>query len=110
MENGDNLGIYLLDVSCSRAGCIVQAVLYCIAPGIDVIDGKLALSVVEGLFDLLGFWRLGLLRFCRVAVRGFGGIELDLWCLLCWLRWVSGCVFETRTWNAYLLLTISLDL
>ena len=55
MENGDNLGIYLLDVSCSRAGCIVQAVLYCIAPGIDVIDGKLALSVVEGLFDLLGY-------------------------------------------------------
>ena len=33
----------------------MQAVLYCIAPGIDVIDGKLASSVVEGFFDLLGY-------------------------------------------------------
>ncbi|MFW9045768.1 hypothetical protein ACOI92_13235 [Corynebacterium striatum] len=51
MEDRDNFGVGVLDAPRGGAGGVLKTSLHLIAPGIDVINGELALALVQGIFD-----------------------------------------------------------
>ena len=73
MQDGDNLGIRLLDAARGPARGFLQAGLYFIAPGIDVIDGEFSSALVQSLFDRLGDALIRHRGHCSDALAPLGG-------------------------------------